>query len=77
MAGVGYARVPMGHRGTDKHLDALKTADCERIFEETISGSFGCRGDTRLLGPAPPCISFQVAFVRCHHCCHEDCQFAL
>jgi DNA invertase Pin-like site-specific DNA recombinase len=36
---VGYARVSTGTQASDGQIDALKTAGCERVFTESISGT--------------------------------------
>jgi DNA invertase Pin-like site-specific DNA recombinase len=36
---VGYARVSTDTQSTDGQIDALKAVGCERVFEESISGT--------------------------------------
>ena len=36
---VGYARVSTDLQSTDGQIDALKVAGCERVFEESMSGT--------------------------------------
>src|ERR1700722_19531036 len=36
---VGYARVSTNLQSTDGQIDALHTAGCERVFEESMSGT--------------------------------------
>lgn len=39
MALIGYARVSTAEQDTALQTDALRTVGCERIFEDTVSGS--------------------------------------
>ena len=36
---VGYARVPIGQQTTNGQIDSLKTAGCDRVFTEAMSGT--------------------------------------
>ena len=36
---VGYARVSTDLQTTDGQIDALNAAGCERVFEESMSGT--------------------------------------
>ena len=39
MAKIGYARVSTGSQNLDSQIDQLNAADCDRIYEETYTGS--------------------------------------
>ena len=54
MALIGYARVSTAEQDTALQTDALRKAGCERIFEDTVSGSTSER----------PGLSSALAFLR-------------
>lgn len=39
---VGYTRVSTHEQNHDLQIDALRAAGCERIFDDTCSGSVAC-----------------------------------
>ncbi len=39
MALIGYARVSTAEQDTALQTDALRKAECERVFEDTVSGA--------------------------------------
>ena len=39
---VGYTRVSIHEQNHDLQIDALRAAGCERIFDDTCSGSVAC-----------------------------------
>ena len=54
MALIGYARVSTAEQDTALQTDALRKAGCERVFEDTVSGSTSER----------PGLSSALAFLR-------------
>jgi Resolvase, N terminal domain len=50
---VGYARVSSDGQSVEAQTQALKTAECERIFSEKISGAIADRRQLRTLMGLP------------------------
>jgi DNA invertase Pin-like site-specific DNA recombinase len=46
---VGYARVSTDLQTTDGQIDALNAAGCERVFEESMSGTRADRPSERVM----------------------------
>jgi DNA invertase Pin-like site-specific DNA recombinase len=67
---VGYARVSTDLQTTDGQIDAVNAAGCERVFEESMSGTrrdrpqlaaaleFAREGDVVVVARLDPCASF-------------------